>query len=153
MRRILTYLVVIGISGCQSIPDLPPLPEIPNTSKLEPANLSPLPIPDKPKAKITTVDNEKVAVFNSQGIEQLNIIYDRSKINEKLVTRLDRANNHLVDSYNAMLELRALEQHKTKIVERELAKSERQREIDQFQHRMWQLVDKILLACLIFITI
>lgn len=152
MRPVI-ILVSMFMIGCQSIPDLPALPEIPATSKLEPANLSPLPIPDKPKARITTIEGEKVAVFGNKEVEQLNVIYDRSKINEKLVTRLDRANTHLVDSHNALLELRALEQHKTKIVERELAKSERQREIDQFQHRVWQLVDKILLACLIAITL
>lgn len=144
-------IICLFLVGCSAVPQIEyNKPESIQLEKIELSNIQPIAVPNKPIVPIVTTPNGKVAQFNAEQMTTLNQMYLAAKTNEELVNKLNLANNHVVVSYNAMVDIVQLQERKINIVERELTRTENQRRSENFWAGIWQAVDKAIIAVLVF---
>ncbi len=146
---------LLFISGCSSIPfispnyksvDAPPRIEVGQV-------ITPLIVPDKPRATVTTMSGERVAVFNQRDVTVLNEIYESGKANEQLLTAVSKANINLVQSYNNMVDIYSLQERRIVGLENDLYRSEQLRRAEQAEHTKRNIIDKATIGLIILLSI
>lgn len=142
-------LIVLLLTGCSSqIIQPEPFDNTSDLKKLESASLPPIELPEKPIANIQKVDGIKYGSFNEQQMESLNKIWAGAKANEKTIGILNKANREAVDSHNNLLNLTRLYERQIYVVEKELQRSEQQREKEEKINTIRSIIDKTIMVVL-----
>jgi len=107
LKTVSSILMLAWLSGCASIYEIEPH-LVDYTSKIEEmpqSGITVTPLPDSPQARIVEVDGQRMAAFDTQGMNDLKRLREQAKINTEMLKEVVAANDDLIRERNDILDL------------------------------------------------